>query len=155
MKCHLLTVKSTPSCSLYAFEALCRAEASLGPAQHHPVPLARPCPKTNYDLHCQSKFDVRAEKNTGLELFGDEGMPPTCVQHNPKVLCALETQLHWDWEAHSLCPSPVTTEQHSMHFKSPLLGLALLLFLLGMGWTQNPLKTGAFYISAFESDPRG
>lgn len=45
--------------------------------------------RQTYNSHCQSKFDVRAEKNTGPELaFGDEGMSPTCVLNNLKVPCA-------------------------------------------------------------------
>lgn len=41
--------------------------------------------RQTYNLHCESRFDVRAEESTGRELaFGDEGMSLLVNSTNPK-----------------------------------------------------------------------
>lgn len=68
-------------------------------------------PKINLQFTPLKQVWCEAEKSTGLELaLGNKVMSPTCVQHNPKVPCALQTQLYWDWEVLSLISLPSTTE---------------------------------------------
>lgn len=96
-KCHLLTVKSVPLCFSCALEALCGAEDSLHPSQHHPVPLAKTCLKTNlqFTLWKQVRCESWEEHRSWAGLWGWRNVT-TCEQHDPKVPCAVQTQLPWD-----------------------------------------------------------
>lgn len=60
------------------------------------------------NLHCESKFDVRAEESTGLELaFRDEGMPLLVNSTNPKYPVHFKHNFLWTRKSLLLCPSPV------------------------------------------------
>lgn len=105
-----------------------------------------PVQRRTYNLHCESKFGVRAEESTGLELtFGDKGMSQLVNSKTQSILCSSNTT-SLGLGSPSVMSLPRTTEQCSMCFESAVLSLAFQLILFGMGWTQNSRKTGAFHI---------
>lgn len=99
-------------------------------------------PKINLQFTPLKQVWCEAEKSTGLELaLGNKVMSPTCVQHNPKLCTSNTTVLGLG------SPLPYFPPQyHWACLKSAVRSLALLLFLLGMGKTQDSLKTGVLGI---------
>lgn len=147
-------MRSAPSCSSCAFESPCGAEGSLWPPQS--IALTRHCPKTNlqFTLSKQVWCESWEEHSSRAGLRGWRNGTDLCTAQPQSTTCPSNTASA-GLEVHSLMALPSTSEQRGTCFQSAELSLALLLFLLGMGQTQNPLKTGVFHIWAFESDPRG